>query len=105
MPEIASIREDFPALCQPMAAIAGISRSTSSLKDSCDHVIKNQDMDTHPRANIRVRNSNIALRRAAYRVSDIPTGGRGEGCFFFFFWKERMEELVGCVAMLIECKY
>jgi len=33
MPEIASIREDFPALCHPIAAIAGISRSTSTLQD------------------------------------------------------------------------
>ena len=32
IPEIASMREDFPALCQPMAAIAGISRSTSTLQ-------------------------------------------------------------------------
>jgi hypothetical protein len=33
MPEIASIREDFPALCQPMAAIVGMSRSASTLWD------------------------------------------------------------------------
>jgi hypothetical protein len=31
MPEIASMREDFPALCHPMTAMAGISRSTSAL--------------------------------------------------------------------------
>jgi hypothetical protein len=31
MPEIASMREDFPALCQPMTAMAGISISTSAL--------------------------------------------------------------------------
>ena len=32
IPDIASMREDFPALCQPMAAIAGISTSTSTLE-------------------------------------------------------------------------
>jgi hypothetical protein len=32
IPEIASMREDFPALCQPMTAIAGTSRSTSALQ-------------------------------------------------------------------------
>ena len=32
IPEIASTREDFPALCQPMTTIAGISRSTSALR-------------------------------------------------------------------------
>jgi hypothetical protein len=31
MPEIASMREDFSALCHPMTAMAGISRSTSAL--------------------------------------------------------------------------
>jgi hypothetical protein len=31
MPENASMREDFPALCHPMTAMAGISRSTSAL--------------------------------------------------------------------------
>lgn len=31
MPEIVSIREDLPALCHPMTAMAGISRSTSAL--------------------------------------------------------------------------
>jgi hypothetical protein len=32
MPEIASMREDFPALCQPMTAMAGMSSSTSALQ-------------------------------------------------------------------------
>jgi hypothetical protein len=32
IPDIASMREDFPALCQPMAAIAGMSTSTSTLQ-------------------------------------------------------------------------
>jgi len=31
MPEIASMSDDFPALCQPMTAMEGISRSTSAL--------------------------------------------------------------------------
>jgi hypothetical protein len=47
MPEIASISEDFPALCQPMAAIAGISRSTSTLEDR--FVIKRQRTKTEVR--------------------------------------------------------
>lgn len=32
MPEIASIREDFPALCQPITAIVGMSKLTSTLQ-------------------------------------------------------------------------
>ena len=33
MPEIASMSEDFPALCQPITAMEGMSRSTSALQD------------------------------------------------------------------------
>ena len=32
MPEIASMSEDFPALCQPITAMEGMSRSTSALQ-------------------------------------------------------------------------
>jgi len=33
MPEIASMSEDLSALCQPITAMEGMSRSTSALQD------------------------------------------------------------------------
>lgn len=45
IPDIASMREDFPALCQPMATIAGISTSTSTLQRERGFMIDSRERE------------------------------------------------------------